>query len=537
MSIRDSIDFHVVRHRLVASIWILCLLVLLAGCNEAPGYLDKSEQDLGLFKSPLGTDHRVFHSALLYPYGLGLRSTGYIVGVEKGNQALVGGPAVHPEVLAEPAQPTTAEFDGIRSRLEGDRKAQLITHVVRYKAIVDDGRGGGADGEMPAGTRARITQCVLYSALQPPPDHMADQDEGRALFRPCRNGADQPTVAADPDSVPGAYAASWQAVDRLRAALTEDLRTGRYTDIIVVVMGWNTAESEALQNINSFAGHLLDEAEERAPAGSHQFSPLLVGVTWPSLWELNDWAIVPTAVVRGVSFPYKADDANEFASTWLREVVTRAIVPARDAAAQEMGAAAGNRDQPRVVLVGHSFGARAVLTALVQAPQLEPPSSSVERLLGPQDRVILLQGAMQIERLFDEDGNLPQPFSAGDPRITMTASQFDTAVSTAFWGQYLGDIDTFDGACHEADASGRWRGLDVGKIGCGVATRVEKPAYGFSLCQKTERSEGIDTLDGKSVRYFDATAMINCNAPFTGGGAHSDIYRRETARFLLDEMR
>jgi hypothetical protein len=30
--------------------------------------------------------------------------------------------------------------------------------------------------------------------------------------------------------------------------------------------------------------------------------------------------------------------------------------------------------------------------------------------------------------------------------------------------------------------------------------------------------------------------MINCNAPFTGGGAHSDIYRRETARFLLDRI-
>ncbi len=513
------------------------LAAILAGCNEAPGYLDKPEQDLGIFKSPLGTDHRVFHSALLYPYGLGLRSTGYIVGVEKGNQMMVGGPAVHPEVLAKPPAHTTEEFTRIRSRLEGDQKAQLITHVVRYEAIVDNGHAVRSSGHAPGDTRARISQCVLYSALQPPPEYTAEQDAGRELFHNCSNGVEQQVQAGDPDSTAGAYAASWQAIDKLRVALTDDLRTGRYTDIIVVVMGWNTAESEALQNVNSFVGHLLDEAQERAASGSQKFSPLLVGVTWPSLWELNDWAIIPAGVVRGVSFPFKANDANEFASTWLREVITRAIVPARGAAVQEMAVAAGNSDQPRVVVVGHSFGARAVLTALVQAPQLEPPQTSVERLLGPEDRVILLQGAMQIERLFNEDGSLPRPFSAGDPRISMTASAFDTAVSTAFWDQYLGDIDTFDGACHEADARGRWRGLDVSAIGCGVASQTENPAYGFSLCQKTDRTDDIETLSGKRVRYFDATMMINCNAPFTGGGSHSDIYRRETARFLLNEMR
>ena len=116
-----------------------------------------------------------------------------------------------------------------------------------------------------------------------------------------------------------------------------------------------------------------------------------------------------------MSFPFKANDANEFASTWLREVITRAVVPARDAAIQAMATAGDHADKPRVVVVGHSFGARAVLTALVQPPQLLPPRTSVEGQLSSDDRVILLQGAMQIERLFDESGNLPQPFSAGNP--------------------------------------------------------------------------------------------------------------------------
>jgi hypothetical protein len=56
------------------------------------------------------------------------------------------------------------------------------------------------------------------------------------------------------------------------------------------------------------------------------------------------------------------------------------------------------------------------------------------------------------------------------------------------------------------------------------------------VCAKSGRT-GLDVpLAGKTIRYFDASDLINCNAPFTGGGAHSDIYRRETARFILDEI-
>jgi hypothetical protein len=58
--------------------------VMLVACNEGPAYLDQSEENLGLREAWYGTDHRVFHAALLYPYGLGLRSSGYLVAIEKG---------------------------------------------------------------------------------------------------------------------------------------------------------------------------------------------------------------------------------------------------------------------------------------------------------------------------------------------------------------------------------------------------------------------------------------------------------------------
>ena len=34
----------------------------------------------------------------------------------------------------------------------------------------------------------------------------------------------------------------------------------------------------------------------------------------------------------------------------------------------------------------------------------------------------------------------------------------------------------------------------------------------------------------------DASRLINCEAPFSGGGAHSDVFRRETAQFLWSEI-
>jgi hypothetical protein len=44
---------------------------MLVACNEGPAYLDQSEENLGLREAWYGTDHRVFHAALLYPTGSG----------------------------------------------------------------------------------------------------------------------------------------------------------------------------------------------------------------------------------------------------------------------------------------------------------------------------------------------------------------------------------------------------------------------------------------------------------------------------------
>jgi hypothetical protein len=502
--------------------------VMLVACNEGPAYLDQSEENLGLREAWYGTDHRVFHAALLYPYGLGLRSSGYLVAIEKGDQDKVRGIRYRPDLLADDSPSDTERFKAIRERLKTDRKAHLITNVIRSEARIDE-----------AGP-ARIGQCVLYTVLDRPPDAPFHEDPAGRLFDRCGGEPGEPAPAPAHGE---AFAASWQAIASLRDALTRDLENPHYsyTDILVVVMGWNTAQPEALQNFNSFVGHLLDEAAER----QNGFRPLIIGVTWPWLWALSDWSVVPTALVRLLSFENKADDAEEVGATWLRDVISYAILPAREAARAAMQGRTGAK-AARVVLVGHSFGARALVAALTQRPQLKAPSGADPRPIERGDPVLLLEGAFEIERLFDRDARVspppairaPQePFSAGDPVLTLTASDYDTAVRAALWGWYAGDARTYDEVCAHARDNEPWRGLELSSFGCGLARNLGGAVpYGLDLCQQSMRQGTPVDLAGKRVGYFDASHMINCNAPFTGGGAHSDIYRRETARFLLDRI-
>ena len=514
-------------HPRAAAVVAMAWLLLLTACTRqhTRDYLKDSEEQLGLLQSWYGSDHRIFHSALLYPHGRSLIVNGYLVGIEKGDQEKVGG-GRNPDALVTVEKTDTRRFEDIHGRLTGNRKSHIITHVLRYTTQV---RAGGV---------GRMTQCALYSAMDGPPGVI---DPGERLFEWC----DGPTVVP-----PGqAFRASWDAIAALRRALSDDLSpkdgpdgsAPAYTHVIVYVMGWNTAQDEALENFNSLVGHLLDEADSRKV----DFRPLVVGVTWPSLWALGDWSFVPDAIVRGLSFVNKADDAEEVGTTWLREVVERAVLPARDEARRR---SSGNgRPGPRVVLVGHSFGARALVSAITLRAQLLPPDKVTANPLDDKDRAILLEGAFEIERLFDRSREtaggaagrairLPE-FPAGNPRLTLTASVFDSAVGIAVWGWYAGDVGTYDNVCEAARDGKTWKHFEFSPFGCASARNTDdKARYGMPVCAKSGRT-GLDVpLAGKTIRYFDASDLINCNAPFTGGGAHSDIYRRETARFILDEI-
>lgn len=471
---------------LVRGTSIVALVALTACRSSIPSYLDEPEHNLGVDTTWYGSNLRIYHSVLLYPDGLGLRSPGYIVGIEN----------IHPSDAIHP------ETSDVRPVL---REGHLITHIVHY--------GDSNERASPE----PVTSCVLFTMLD---RGRPTDDAGHRLFERC-----QPARPAPPDD--GVTSNSRDIpIALLRQALASDLRSGAYSHILIMIMGWNTDQEKAVKSFNSIAGNLFDEARARKDV---MFHPLIVGVTWPSQWQLGDWSVVPDAVVRGLSFSNKAHDADDIGNDLLRALIRDSVLAARTEVEGEPknGAQSKGVKSPRIVLIGHSFGARALVKALAAEQHVDAGFHS-------DDRLILLQGAFEIYDLFDQNGDLNPIFSAGAPRVTMTASSNDSAVSVAIWGSYVGDIDTFDQVCRTNAEF--WGSLHITDVGCGNAVRKGSDGYGFNLCVSTAVRPVSRSIEERSVRYFDASSMINCQAPLSSGGAHADILRRETARFLMDEM-
>ncbi len=469
-------------------------------CHGPPRYLGQAEDALGVNTTWYGSDLRIYHIALENTRGLGLCVPGYLVGVEN----------IHP---------ADSRFLGVPDRLRLTGEHHVITHVMRYNL-----------GKQP-GVRGPVPTCALFTLLDRP---APGDDPAARLFERCADSfRPQVSTAAATTS----DQAQGDAIAHFRASLTDALVGGDYTDVVVMVMGWNTDQENALKNFNSLIGNMLDEAAERAARDpGFAFRPLVVGVSWPSQWQLGQYSVVPDAVVRGVSFPFKRRDANDLGTYVLSDLVLHGIFVARDDAAKRKGPGAKH---PRLVMIGHSFGARALVTAMTQAPggkpAVPPPEATGFTL---EDRILLLEGAFEFQYLFGPGGELAPTLASGAPRVTMTASANDSAVAAAFWGWYAGDIRTFDQACRVNRERWDRLGVQVGHIGCGVAAGTTPDDYGLNLCTTDkQRPDLLRPLDGSPVRYFDASSMINCMPPLSGGGAHSDVFRRETARFLLDEMR
>ena len=471
-------------------------LMVLGACEPDPGqYLSIAEREYGVSRTYYGSDLRIYHAALLDPNGTGLHDPGFLVGVEN----------LHPEsVEFAPANDP--------NRRAGER--HVLTHIVRYDLGAPDGTGTGGPG---------ARSCVLFTLLdRPEPDparHMFDRCPGTAPFRPSAG-----TTAS---------ASQGEAINRLRNGIADALRgapPGRpYSHILLMVMGWNTDQTWALGNFNSLAGNLADAAREHGAT----FRPLVIGVSWPSQWRLGEWSIVPDVMVRGLSFPFKRRDGSDTGAHVLRDLILAGVLGARG----ESG--------PPVVMIGHSFGALALVRALSTGRAAKKVVNDRGERSGfdKSDRLLLLQGAFEMRALYQIHGYGPlaPAFAQSRPRVTLTASRYDSAVASVIWGQYAGDMDTYDKACRGAKGWGlRLSPMppNLAPIGCGVVEESPSLKAGLAVCTPTpaDKAPPVRGLDGHPIRYFDASRMINCAQPFTGGGSHSDIFRRETAEFLWREM-
>lgn len=425
---------------------LLMLAALLGGltacASDAPRRLEQAEQafDTG------GPITRLFHSSLYYPSEIRLQHDGFLVGIEKSPRARVAGAAD----IAIAGAADSGLDKGAAQRLLNDGKVLFVSHILESR-----------EGTAPV--------CAIHNAyaFQTAPQ----------LVAPCPGAL----AAGRPDQ---AYGNSWDALQHLRTALDARLAgSSGYSHVLVITMGWNTDQEEAVRNVNSLA----NAARNAAASG---FKPLVIGVTWPSKW-VSAWL---DPVFKLASFPNKANDADELGVTWLGVLLHDTLAPAR------------TRGIP-IIAIGHSFGSRAMSVAACVGPVIYRDAPLARTRI---DHLVNWQGAFKSDRLLGDgsDGFYYPPHCPAVGNVVLTASGHDEAVKKPFWGTYAGEMKSY------------------------VATCTGKKAR----CTRADATGLIGPVQGprnSSVLYIDASDLIRENAFGTGGGAHSDIYRTEHGRMML----
>ena len=377
-----------------------------------------------------------------------------MVGIEKGEPANILQPG---ETLTFEQPNSTDKAVKLQQAAVHDGKIMFVSHIIR---------------DQPPGVTKR--NCTLFDAYY---------RSGRAAesVRDCNSSSIHPPEIAHKE----AYRSGWRAMNTLQHALSADIASHTYTHIVVVVMGWNTVQEEAVRNINSIIRGIKHASEGDTGA----FNPLVIGVTWPSQWN-SPWL---DPIVKVTSFGTKAADADEVGLTWLGVLLGNTIPQANKSASRSLP----------VIAIGHSFGARAVTTAVCDGPVIAetPRTQSSNQMV---DLLIDYQGAFLTKRLLEKGPDGASRDKCPRARyIALTSSKHDEAVTSARWGAYAGTAKSFTEYCASVSSL----------INCVTADAQGKTAPPLTSSRR--------------ITYINSDALITYNAFYTGGGAHSDIYRDE----------
>lgn len=342
--------------------------------------------------------------------------------------------------------------DELRTEIEGllSQEPTYVSHIVEFQPE--------GDGD---------ASCVFYSAYQP--------------TRSCSAGFVAPSSM-------DLYDAGWEALLATKPSLERALDKHRATHVILLSTGWNTQQWESIYNYRSWS-HELSEAAKRA--NYTEFRPVYVAFSWKSM----------PVTLRKVDVGKSSNDASENGYVWAGLVLHRVIHPV----AAKRGL--------KVVAIGHSFGAKLLMSAAHGAPlHSVAPTPEVDLLVG-------LQGAFSVNRFGIETSfgatEFVKPLSVAK-KIVLTSSQYDDAANQITWVPFVGGSATFQRTHRDR----RYKGI----------FEYDVVSSGGTI------SEPIQCDSGK-VLFLDASNIVN-KAPFgTGGGAHSDVYDAEMATLIVQLVR
>lgn len=453
-------------------------------------------------------------------HGLGLQFSGYLMAVEKTRRQIIGLEGGPLSFCDSAITPTIFEQSFLRAPPKTDDGYDEATCILKRR--LDDG------------TRMFLSHVA---AFRPMPESSTPRIGGRLLYDVYgRNDllCDIQTAESEDKRV------SWEKsvfragrVDGLRsleAALRADIDNARsraapYSHVFVYVMGWNTGQAAAMENFNNLYGYLLDAATADGNAGG-RFRPLFIGITWPSAWSFGTSAW--DTFLRGVSFWNKKNDADELGATWANYLLNDVLAGIK-------------RDHPglRVVLIGHSFGARAAARTLYSCDLLPDPAPSACRQT--VDLVLGLQSAFGRSR-FDkhlsptwQQALLVHPMHhEGVPYTDFSDYRRFGAKQAYLWSRYdsATSSSAMMGGGNEFERTRREAYADLFQHLPDKDTSDPHSAVPHSD-QLINMVRDLDP-NNRRVLLLDGAGFVRHDTPYHGGDAHSDIYNREVGRLTWE---
>jgi hypothetical protein len=349
------------RRRVAKSLGVIAAALVLAQCGQINGHVPLPEE------KAIGTSGAIarYHALLNTPFRHPLVADGYIIGIEKSPRTKVGfsvyGPdtrrliepansalKLHPRDLAQQQKSFIAALD--------DPKVMFVSHILRYGSATND---------------PETKVDLAYSAYS------------KTAFGP---------YAAAPLSQ--AYENGWAALEQLQQQIVDDVARAKkqgtpFTHLLFASMGWNNDQFESIARYNAIIQH----TQRAARANGTRFKPLVIGLTWPSVWGGTSAFDLANRAAHIGSYTVKARDADEI-GYGIANYLLNASLPRIEA-----------QTGLPTVLLGHSMGARILTRAYFSADLLKDNAPRT----GSGPTVISLQAALSANRFLPEYQLVP-PF-------------------------------------------------------------------------------------------------------------------------------
>lgn len=161
--------------------------------------------------------------------------------------------------------------------------------------------------------------------------------------------------------------------------------------------------------------------------------------------------------------------------------------------------------KPKVIVIGHSFGARQVATATLAKIPFKEEKHIADLSKNKIDAVIGLQGAFSVRRFVDGlDYNkiFYNGFPANVHKVILTSSKEDT--SPMPYAYYA-----------------------LNENGIEYARKNEK-YFNISIAEKNGTINNATIKDNNKIAYIDATAFIK---------DHNDIFNRQVGRLIWQAIK